>query len=155
MLGAPTWRDASVSIKPKHHSQRQSPTDILRQEINTLDMHSAHTHTHTHTTTIAEKGWYLGKYLGKIVSGRNKNTMTSDYESIDQKMKRKRQLLKDYYSAHTSSDGFSSEFSMVSDLPLLMGWLRKRKPRYDIIFCYLITDLITAVTWYICFGLFG
>jgi hypothetical protein len=76
-----------------------------------------------------ERGWYLGKYIGKIVSGRSKPSMTEDYESIEYKMKRKRQLLKDYYSAHTATEGFSSEFSIVSDLPLLMGWLRKRKPR--------------------------
>lgn len=110
VMGVPTWRDASMHV--------------LSSEATTLSPGRRST-----PSTMREKGWYLGKYLGMIVPGRSKDVPTRDFESIDLKMKRKKELLQDYYSLFASTDGFSDEFSVVSDLPLMMGWLRKRKPR--------------------------
>ena len=127
-LGAPTWRDASIYIRSNHDNSNhplnshtpESTTSSIRSRL--LSSSSSHGQP--------RKGWYLGKFLGIIVSGLNKgNVSNDDDESIDIKNKRKRQFLKDYYSILNETNGFSDEFSMLSDLPLMMGWLRKRKPR--------------------------
>ena len=58
----------------------------------------------------------------------NNSNGVNELETFEQKMKRKRDLMKDYFSEFQQSDGFRTEHSILSDLPLLMGWLRKRKP---------------------------
>jgi hypothetical protein len=76
-------------------------------------------------------GWYFGKFFDRIVSGKLKsmnNNNRNSMESLEQQMKRKRDLMKDYYSEFHKSHGFYFECSILSDLPLFMGWLRKRKP---------------------------
>jgi hypothetical protein len=121
VIGAPTWRDASMCIKTTRSDQTSNIDSLISVTNDEKSVRAVET----------EKGWYLGKYIGKMVGGnRNKSLPTSNYDSIENKMKRKRQLLRDYFSDYAATEGFSSEFSVMSDLPLHMGWLRKRKPRY-------------------------
>lgn len=122
VIGAPTWREASMCLKVPASSQESTTTLATPKPSNDED---------SSTPSTVQRGWYWGKYIGRMVGIRNKSpSPPSTFNSIDTKMNRKRQLLRDYYAEHLSSDGFSNEFSVMSDLPMQMGWLRKRRPKY-------------------------
>mmetsp|Transcript_4163 Transcript_4163/g.7060 ORF Transcript_4163/g.7060 Transcript_4163/m.7060 type:complete len:441 (-) Transcript_4163:158-1480(-) len=121
VIGAPTWREASMCLKVPASSQESTTTLATPKPSNDED---------SSTPSTVQRGWYWGKYIGRMVGIRNKSpSPPSTFNSIDTKMNRKRQLLRDYYAEHLSSDGFSNEFSVMSDLPMQMGWLRKRRPK--------------------------